>query len=107
MVLAFSFSFSFNFSSPLAVLLARLRQPRLSRFLTFAGYRVIIPDLYRGKLGVDAEEAHHLMTNLDFVAAVDDIRGAAKLLKSEGTAKVRHFCMFHVHALSKSTIRYG
>ena len=24
------------------------------------GYRVLIPDLYKGKIGVDAEEAHHV-----------------------------------------------
>lgn len=46
------------------------------------GYRVLVPDLYRGKLGVKAEEAHHLMSNLDFKAAVEDVRGAAQLLKS-------------------------
>lgn len=26
-----------------------------------AGYKVLIPDLYKGKMGVDKEEAHHLM----------------------------------------------
>lgn len=25
-----------------------------------AGYRVLVPDLYKGKLGVDAEEASHV-----------------------------------------------
>lgn len=24
------------------------------------GYRVLIPDLYKGKIGVDKEEAHHV-----------------------------------------------
>ena len=24
------------------------------------GYRILVPDLYKGKLGVDAEEAHHV-----------------------------------------------
>jgi carboxymethylenebutenolidase len=59
------------------------------------GYRVLVPDLYRGKLGIEAEEAHHLMQNLDFKAAVEDIRGAAQLLKAEGSAKVgvTGFCM--------------
>jgi hypothetical protein len=26
------------------------------------GFRVLIPDLYKGKLGVDKEEAHHVST---------------------------------------------
>ena len=30
------------------------------------GYRCLIPDLYKGKLGVNVEEAHHLMSNLDW-----------------------------------------
>ena len=29
------------------------------------GFRVIVPDLYRGELGVEAEEAQHLMDGLD------------------------------------------
>lgn len=59
------------------------------------GYRVVIPDLYRGKLGVEAEEAHHLMTGLDFPGATKDIAGAAAWLKAEGSAKVgvTGFCM--------------
>ena len=32
---------------------------------------------------MDAEEASHLMNNLDFVAAVEDLQGAAKYLKEE------------------------
>jgi hypothetical protein len=27
------------------------------------GFRVLIPDLYKGKLGVDKEEAHHVSTS--------------------------------------------
>ena len=30
------------------------------------GYRVLIPDIYKGKKGVNAEEASHLMGELDF-----------------------------------------
>jgi carboxymethylenebutenolidase len=56
---------------------------------------VLLPDLYRGKLGLEAEEAHHLMSNLDWALAVEDIRGAARQLKAEGSAKVgiTGFCM--------------
>ena len=52
------------------------------------GYRVLIPDVYKGKLGVDKEEAHHLMSNLDFPAAVVEIGDAASYLKEEGAPHV-------------------
>lgn len=59
------------------------------------GFRVLIPDLYKGKLGVDKEEAHHLMTNLDFPAAVKELGEAVSYLKSSGASKVGvvGFCM--------------
>lgn len=34
----------------------------------------LIPDLYKGKVGVDKEEASHLYSNLNFVAAVDELK---------------------------------
>jgi len=64
--------------------------------LAKAGYRALVPDLYRGKATVDAKEAEHLMTGLDFGdAAGQDIRGAVQYLKSTGSAKagVTGFCM--------------
>jgi carboxymethylenebutenolidase len=63
--------------------------------LAAAGYRALVPDLYRGKVTLDAEEASHLMTGLDFKdAATQDVRGAAQYLK-QGSAKVATmgFCM--------------
>ena len=59
------------------------------------GFRVLVPDIYKGKLGVDVEEAHHLMSNLDFPAAVEEISAAATHLKAEGSSKVGvvGFCM--------------
>lgn len=48
--------------------------------LAAAGYRVVVPDLYRGSTGVDAAEASHLMTGLDWGGAVEDIRAAARYL---------------------------
>ena len=46
------------------------------------GYRVLIPDLYRGKVTVEAAEALHLSTGLDFTdAATQDVRGAVRHLK--------------------------
>ena len=44
------------------------------RIASEGGYRVLIPDLYKGKLGVNVEEAHHLMSNLDWPAAKGAIR---------------------------------
>jgi carboxymethylenebutenolidase len=59
------------------------------------GYRALVPDLYKGKITLDAAEAHHLMTTLNFGdAATQDIRGAAQHLKQK-SAKVGvvGFCM--------------
>src|SRR6201996_4166856 len=53
-----------------------------------AGYLALVPDLYRGKMTVEKEEAHHLMSGLDFGdAASQDIRGAVQYLKTQ-TAQV-------------------
>ena len=38
------------------------------------GYRVLVPDLYKGALGVSVEEAHHLMSNLDWDVATGTMR---------------------------------
>eukprot|EP00933_Yihiella_yeosuensis_P046045 TRINITY_DN41517_c0_g1_i1.p1 TRINITY_DN41517_c0_g1~~TRINITY_DN41517_c0_g1_i1.p1 ORF type:complete len:305 (+),score=64.26 TRINITY_DN41517_c0_g1_i1:96-917(+) len=58
-------------------------------------YRVLVPDLYKGKVGVDVEEANHMMSNLDFPNAVKEIDEAAKFLTEEGSGKVgiAGFCM--------------
>jgi carboxymethylenebutenolidase len=64
--------------------------------LAKAGYRALVPDLYRGKVTVDAKEAEHLMQGLNFGdAAGQDVRGAVQYLKSSGSAKagVTGFCM--------------
>jgi carboxymethylenebutenolidase len=61
-----------------------------------AGYRALVPDLYRGKLALEANEAEHLMGDLNFGdAAGQDIRGAVQYLKATGSAKVAvtGFCM--------------
>ncbi|MFX8133543.1 dienelactone hydrolase family protein, partial [Acinetobacter baumannii] len=34
--------------------------------LARAGYVALVPDLYRGTMTVEEEEAHHLMSNLNF-----------------------------------------
>ena len=63
--------------------------------LAIAGYRALVPDLYRGKATLEAEEAHHLMTGLNFGdAASQDIRGAVQYLKMRSTkVGVTGFCM--------------
>jgi carboxymethylenebutenolidase len=63
--------------------------------LAAAGYRALVPDLYRGKVGLDAAEAEHLMSNLNFGdAASQDIRGAVQFLKQTSSKTgVTGFCM--------------
>lgn len=63
--------------------------------LTDQGYRVLVPDLYRGQVTVEAAEAQHLMTNLDFGdAATQNIRGAVQHLKaSSPKVAVMGYCM--------------
>jgi carboxymethylenebutenolidase len=63
--------------------------------LAAAGYRALVPDLFRGKSTLDAEEASHLVSGLDFGdAASQDIRGAIQFLKSDSDkVGVTGFCM--------------
>lgn len=57
--------------------------------LAAAGFRVVIPDLFRGRTAAVGDEANHLMEGLDFGdAASQDVRGAAQYLASTGSAKV-------------------
>ena len=60
-----------------------------------AGYRALVPDLYRGKVVTASDEAKHLMANLNFPdAAAQDIRGAVQHLKhTSKKVAVGGFCM--------------
>jgi carboxymethylenebutenolidase len=63
-----------------------------------AGFTALVPDLYRGQSTVEAEEAHHLMSGLNFGdAASQDVRGAVQYLKGRkigsGKVGVTGFCM--------------
>jgi len=74
-----------------------------------AGYRVIVPDIYKGKIGVDAEEAHHLMESLDWPGAIGEILAAAEFLATEGSPRIAvvGFCMggaLTLGALAKSPL---
>lgn len=86
--------------------------------LARAGYRALVPDLYRGKLALDANEAQHLMEGLDFGdAASQDVRGAVQYLKRQGgKVAVTGFCMggaltilaaVHVPELDAAIAWYG
>jgi len=87
--------------------------------LAAAGYRALVPDLYRGKLALEAKEAEHLMGDLDFGdAAGQDIRGAVQYLKATGSKKVAvtGFCMggaltvlaaCHVPEIDGTVVWYG
>lgn len=60
------------------------------------GFRVLVPDLYRGRTAATGDEANHLMEGLNFGdAAEQDGRGAAAFLRGEGARKVgvMGFCM--------------
>lgn len=63
--------------------------------LAAAGYQALVPDLYRGQSTVEAEEANHLMTGLNFgEAASQDIRGAVQYLKTRAPkVGITGFCM--------------
>src|SRR5258708_17433105 len=63
--------------------------------LAEAGYRALVPDLYRGKVAKASDEASHMMAELNFPdAAEQDIRGAVQYLKqSSMKVAVGGFCM--------------
>lgn len=69
--------------------------------LAEAGYRALVPDLYRGAKALDAAEAEHKMTGLDFGdAATQDVRGAVQHLKRNGgKVATMGFCMGGVLSL--------
>ncbi|MFG6467200.1 dienelactone hydrolase family protein [Roseateles sp. BYS87W] len=63
-----------------------------------AGFTALVPDLYRCQSTVEAEEAHHLMTGLDFgQAASQDVRGAVQYLQGlklgSGKVGITGYCM--------------
>ena len=67
---------------------------RVANQLADAGYRALVPDLYRGDKALDAAEAEHKMNELDFSDAAVDVQGALQHLKqSGGKVGVIGFCM--------------
>src|SRR5215469_13384952 len=82
-----------------------------------AGYSALAPDLYKGRLTTEPDEANHLMTGLDFPAAThQDLRGAAlQLQKHSEKIAVMGFCMggaltiaaaVHIHEVSAAVCFY-
>ena len=82
------------------------------------GYRVVVPDLFRGKLAEDIPSGLQLMSELDFRDATEqDIRGAASWLEHSGaTPAVIGLCMggalailaaMHVPELHAAVCFYG
>lgn len=64
--------------------------------LACQGYRVLVPDLYRGTVATEASQAQMLMTSLNWGDAVSqDIQGAVNYLTSHGSSQVAvlGFCM--------------
>jgi carboxymethylenebutenolidase len=60
-----------------------------------AGYNALAPDLYKGRLTTEPDEANHLMTGLDFADAThQDLCGAAQHLQAQsGKVAVMGYCM--------------
>lgn len=59
-----------------------------TRFATQLPALAVAPDLYRGRVTTEPDEANHLMEGLDFKGAVEDIRKCAEYLRSKGCKKV-------------------
>ena len=74
----------------------------LSRF----NYRVVVPDLYRGKLSMEKEEAEHMMGHLDWKGAVDDVKTCATHLRDQKSKRVAvmGFCMGGALSLASATL---
>jgi len=84
-----------------------------------AGFNALAPDLFKGRVTQEADEASHLMNGLDFPGAThQDIRGAVDHLRRLGSAKVAAmgFCMggaltiaaaVHVPDLAAGVCFYG
>ncbi|XP_028192631.1 uncharacterized protein LOC114378263 [Glycine soja] len=70
------------------------------------GYKALIPDLYRGKVGLDVAEAQHLFDGLDWQGVVKDISASINWLKANGSKKVgvTGFCMGGALSVTSSVL---
>ncbi|ESP00717.1 hypothetical protein LOTGIDRAFT_112179 [Lottia gigantea] len=69
-------------------------------------FTTIVPDLYRGEVATNNEQAGHLMASLDWPGAVQDIQGSAKYLIRNGCTKVGviGFCMGGALSLAAASL---
>lgn len=83
-----------------------------------AGFNALAPDLYKGRVTQDPDEANHLMSGLDFPGAThQDIRGAVAYLRQQSAkVGVTGFCMggaltiaaaVHIPEVSAAVCFYG
>jgi carboxymethylenebutenolidase len=88
--------------------------------LASAGITALAPDLFRGRIASDADEASHLMNGLDFAdATTQDLQGALNHLRDQlgcGAVGVMGYCMggaltiaagVHVKDLQAAVCYYG
>jgi hypothetical protein len=75
------------------------------------GFVAVAPDLYRGALTTEPDEAKKLMMRLDRPRAVEDLRAGLSMLMDRGATKVgaMGFCMggYLTHELALSDDRLG
>lgn len=65
-----------------------------AEFLANDSIRVFVPDLYRGRPAIDAEEANHKMEGLDWLKALEDIKGIKSHFDSNSkSVSIMGFCM--------------
>lgn len=66
-------------------------------------FRALVPDLYRGRMAADADEANHMMNDMDWQdALLQDVQGAVNHLLMTGAPQVAvlGFCMGGALALA-------
>ncbi|KAI8377585.1 dienelactone hydrolase [Radiomyces spectabilis] len=65
------------------------------RLADHTGAFTVVPDLYKGKLGLNAEEASHLMNGLDWKTAINELDELAANLREAKYSKIGSigFCM--------------
>ncbi|KAK4526748.1 hypothetical protein GAYE_SCF27MG4665 [Galdieria yellowstonensis] len=69
--------------------------------------KALLPDFYRGKVATQPDEAHHMMTNLDWPGAIDDIAAACQYLKESKQCKkvgIVGYCMGGAIALAAAAL---
>lgn len=74
------------------------------RFASSLGCIAVCPDLYHGKSTTAPDEAHHLMSNLDWPGAIEEIRTTCAYLMERGCSKIGvvGFCMGGALALASA-----